>query len=689
MRLLRFLGLLAVIAAVYFAQYIFDYRTLAHFFPQRLLQWAPGLAEYGRWLSTDLLLLALFLTIAGGLGFGLLAPAWRGVADDNRAQGSGGEEEGKAVPEIDRARTFLLTSGLGALFLLLLLWVRPGESIWGGIVWILSLVSLFFALRILDRESPPRLTAPDPRGGWWGIVAVLVVAGLLFGWRLAETPTSLDPGLSRFGLAALGLASGQAGGFFSPGPLGLPWASHGLTALFMLMGRDVLLELRLGGFVAGMVVVFATWLLGRELFLRHPSRAADHELLADDGGWMALLAAALLAIGYATIHFSRLPHYIEPAAWGTLGLWLLARGLRSGSWLSLGGSGALLGMAALVAPSGLIFVAAGLLWWLGVFLLAPAGLAMARSAGRRGTRLAGWLLGLWVIMAPLLGTWLHAPERFVAYLRAPALMDAVAFIPGASLFGLNLRRTFFAFNYAADASSAFGFPDHLFHSLIAPLFILAIGALLVNLDAWAGWSLLSWLTAGLVIAAGLSPRAPFVPVMIPLLPVAALAVAFAMDRVRATAVAALGSWINQATVIVAAGLILWVGVNSWLAYYQFAGVDSEVDGGVVSPVARAAHESESAAELALVYGFSGRPLSWSEPALALVSADLPADQRRLSLGPDAWPDAWTDGMAPGVRFLLQPADRALLDEIEARYPGGRVSLRRDLRGDPVVYIIDW
>ena len=680
MRLLRFLGLLAVIAAAYFAQYIFDYRSLAHFFPHRLVQWTPGLAEYSRWLSADLLMLALFSAIVGGLGFGLLAPAWRGVVDDKRVQGSDGEI-GKAAPGIDRARPFLLISGLGALFLLLLLWMRPGESIWGGIVWMLSLVSLFLALRALDRASPRRSTAPSPRGGAWGLVAVLVAAGLLFGWRLAAVPTSLDAGLSRFGLAALGIASGQGGGFFTPGPLGLPWASHGLTALFMLIGRNVLLELRLGGFVTGMIAVVATWLLGRELFLRHPSHTDDQEFLEDNGGWMALLAAALLAIGYATIHFSRLPHYIEPAAWGILGLWLLARGLRSGSWLDLGGSGALLGLAALVAPSGLIFVATGLLWWLGVFMLAPA--------GRRWAPLGGWLLGLWVIMAPLLGTWLHAPERLVAYLRAPALMDAVAFTPGASLFGLNLRRTLFAFNYAADASSAFGFPGHLLHSLIAPLFILAIGVLLVNLDAWVGWSLLSWLMAGLVIAAGLSPRAPFVPVMIPLLPVAALAVAFAVDRVRATAVAALGSWINQAMVIVAAGLILWVGVNSWLAYYQFAGVDGAADGGVVSPVARAAHESGDAVELALVYGFSGRPLSWSDPTLALVSADLPVNQRRLALGPDAWSNAWPDGIEPGVRFLIQPADRALLAEIEQRYPGGRVSLQRNLRGDPVVYIIDW
>jgi hypothetical protein len=687
-RFLRFLGLLAAIAAAYFAQYIFDYRSLAQFFPQRLLQWMPGLAEYSRWLSPDLLMLALFLAIMGGLGFGLLAPAWRGVVDGRRSPGTG-SEAGKAVSGMERARLYLLISGLGALLLLLLLWARPGESIWGGIIWLLSLVSLFLTLRILDRASPPRSTTTGPRGGWWGIAAILVAAGLLFGWRLAAVPTSLGTGLSRFGLAALGMASGQRGGFFTPGPLGLPWASHGLTALFMLMGRNVLLELRLSGFVAGMVAVFATWLLGREIFLRPLSHTTDNEFLEDDGGWMALLAAALLAIGYATIHFSRLPHYIEPAAWGILGLWLLARGLRTGSWLNLGLSGALLGVAALVAPAGLIFVAAGLLWWLGVFILAPAGLTSARPAGRRWASFGGWLLGLWVVMAPLLGTWLHAPERFRAYLRAPALMDAVAFTPGASLFGLNLRRTLFAFNYAADASSAFGFPDHLLHSLVAPLFILAIGVLLVNLDAWAGWTLLSWLTAGLVIAAGLSPRAPFVPVMIPLLPVAALAVAFAMDRVRATAVAALGSWINQAVVIVAAGLILWVGVNSWLAYYQFAGVDSEADGGVVSPVARVAHESENATELALVYGFSGQSLSWSDPALAMVSADLPVDQHRLALGPDAWSDAWPDGIDPGVRFLVQPADRALLEEIEQRYPGGRVTLQRDLRGDPVVYIIDW
>jgi len=675
--LLRFFGLLVFIAAIYFAQYIFDYRSLAEFFPDFVLQRAPGLADYARWLTNDLLMLALILTIIGGLGFGLLAPSWRGVADESRTP-----RPRSAKPEKSdgRPRLLLAAGGAGAFLTLLYLWMRPEENALLWIVWFLALVSLMAGLILFDRQRTQSPSdAPAPQSGWIGILIVLAVAALLFGWRLATMPLPLDNGLSEFGLTALALATGRVDGFFLPGPEGLPFLSHWLTALFMFIGDNVLLELRLSGLIAGLTTVMAVWLLGREIFLRRPLRGQDDDSLEDDGGWIALLAAALLALGYATIHFSRLPHYIEPAAWGTLGFWLLLRGLRVGSWLNVGASALLLGLAALVAPSGLTFVAAGLLWWLGVAILRPA------LAGGTGRHFYAWLLALFATVAPVLGAWLNTPARLIAYLRAPALMDAIAFTPGTMLFGLNLRRTLFAFNYAADTSSVFGLPTHLLHSLLAPLLVLAIGALLVNLDTWAGWSLLSWMAAGVIIAAALSPRAPFAPLLTPLLPAVALAMAFAIDRVRATAAAAAGAWIGQAVVILALGVIGWAGLNSWANYYQFANTSNAATRDVISPVARAAHASDRAATLALVNGFGAQPLIWDLPALKLASADLPREQARITLSPDDWPDE----VAPQTRFLLQPVDRALLSEIEALYPGGIVSVDRDLHGNPVVYIVEW
>ena len=73
-RLLRSLALAVIILAVYFAQYILDYGSLAEFFPDRFLKLFPWFHRFARWLPGDLLDLALWLTVLGGLCFGLIGP---------------------------------------------------------------------------------------------------------------------------------------------------------------------------------------------------------------------------------------------------------------------------------------------------------------------------------------------------------------------------------------------------------------------------------------------------------------------------------------------------------------------------------------------------------------------------------------------------------------------------------------
>ena len=58
MRLLRFLCLLAAIAVVYFAQYIFDYGSLTEFFPEWFLAHFSFASRLMRWQPEDLRVLA-------------------------------------------------------------------------------------------------------------------------------------------------------------------------------------------------------------------------------------------------------------------------------------------------------------------------------------------------------------------------------------------------------------------------------------------------------------------------------------------------------------------------------------------------------------------------------------------------------------------------------------------------------
>jgi hypothetical protein len=77
-RLLRFSLLLVVVLAVYFAQYIFDHRSLSNFFPRWFLDAFPTFYRFTRWLPADLLNLAWWIAGLGSTGFGLLVPQWRG-----------------------------------------------------------------------------------------------------------------------------------------------------------------------------------------------------------------------------------------------------------------------------------------------------------------------------------------------------------------------------------------------------------------------------------------------------------------------------------------------------------------------------------------------------------------------------------------------------------------------------------
>ena len=76
MRFLRLVGLVASVAAVYFANYIFQQRSLSDFFPTGALQRIPTLYTLARWLPEDLLTLALWTSLLAALGFGLVATSW-------------------------------------------------------------------------------------------------------------------------------------------------------------------------------------------------------------------------------------------------------------------------------------------------------------------------------------------------------------------------------------------------------------------------------------------------------------------------------------------------------------------------------------------------------------------------------------------------------------------------------------
>jgi hypothetical protein len=133
-----------------------------------------------------------------------------------------------------------------------------------------------------------------------------------------------------------------------------------------------------------------------------------------------------------------------------------------------------------------------------------------------------------------------------------------------------LRPTLLAFTEVSDVNSLVDLPLHLLNSLLAPLFVLAIGALLFNLDHLSGWVLATWLAFTICLAAFGASNTSVWPALLPALPAAALAIAFVIDRTRAATALAFGGWSGQAVGYLALGLLTLTGISSLTSYTEAA-----------------------------------------------------------------------------------------------------------------------
>lgn len=661
MRGLRFVLLAIALGAAALAQYIFVEQSLAGLLSWRVVGFVPSLARFAGWLPEDLFNLALWLTGGAALLFGLTTASWRGGPDEVRRPlglGPGSAMGLLAAAGVAAAAAALLgrfaegwpadAAALASMALAL-----AAGFAWGG------------AARRMERGEPGLSTS----GRLW-LAALLLGSALLFLWRPLDIPAGID----RATVQAITTArNGWTDGLFAPTETGLPAILFGPVALGERLAGDPLLGARLAAAFFGVLAVAATWALGRELFRRTPAATAEGEVLEDDGGWMALVAALLFATLLPTFYFARAPLLLEPVALGLAAGWALLRGLRRQSPVLLAGSGILAGLAAL-HPAGLGFLGSLALWWAGAALLQPAwvrgGLGGAGASG-----FALWAVGAAAPLTALLGRWLATPGTWTAYLHAPAALDGAAAVQEG--LGRAVIRSLLGLVATADHSATFGFAAPLLGVVAAPLFVLGIGAILLNLDHLTGWALAIWLGVGLVVAGALAPDTPFSPLLAPVLPAAALIVAFALDRLRLALLDSAGAWLEQATYAAVLGLIVWSGSAAWLSFMASAqhGVDAE------SGAARVVRSTPTDRPVVLVSAPSGPELRWESGPLSLYGAGEGAV--RLAYGADALPQE----LPAGARLVVAPSDVAV-EQVRMRYPSAPVHVERDLRANPVVYVFD-
>jgi hypothetical protein len=663
-RLFRLLGLLAVVAAAYFAGYLLQQRSLSRFFPSWLLIQAPALYAFARWLPADLMTLAFWLSGAAALGFGLLAPPWS-LAERRQLTARTAIRPGRrrialffrllGVLAVASASIYLFVSGPDD-------W--PVQMVWAGGLFLYLLGAIVVAT---PRHPPLEDAARRPsRSHWLFFLLLLGGSGLLLLWGWRSAPFALDRTLAVWGIQAQRLSQQAGSALFTVTDSTSPSTSPMLAsawALAIWLGGDPLLSLRAIGLVSGLLAVSALWLLGGELF-RRPLRLGPYEeVIEDEGRSLALLAAALFATSPLLLHFGQLPVFLEPVTWGLLGLWALLCGLRSGDRLATSMSGILCGLAALLYPSGLVFPLVALCWWVGVWLLQPGWLHPPAAKGRRRLLSLYWLGGLFVTIAPQVAAWVKAPDGFLArWVGGP--------LPGLSEFLALL-------NLDVYRGSLLNYPAHGLSNVIAPLLILVVGNLLLNLDRLVGWALFTWIIVAVVIGSLLAPEPHFWPALLPLVPALALALAFTLDRLRIALLETVGASLTQATTYLLIGLVVWLGLLGWLDYRQF--VQMSVNPAVQTALALREVGPEQAA--VLVLGVHREEVNWESPVIQLLAPAFRHPTLRLSLTPGDW----STTLPAQSTVLMLPEDRGLLSDLQTRYPGGRIYIRRDERANPVLY----
>lgn len=698
MRLLRLIALLAAFVALCLAQFIFDHRSLVEFFPRWFLDTFPAFYQFAFWLPDDLLTLAGALAMLGSIGFGLLSTQWIGELSRVSTR----------APHTDARRSDggRYGSGAGLLTLALIASAYVGIRLGRGLpetramqaLWLFGVALYLVGAVLVDRSLSPRpyrtarrsnrrdaqAAVARPERGWPWLLFILLMAGLAFGWRLESLPVRVEAVVAQSGWEALNIARGDQMALFGPGRTALPLLAYVPAAVGMALSRDVLLGLRLSGFGAGMVTVLATWLLGCELFRRTPRVDSFDVVLEDDGRWIALLAAFIVAVSHVAMHFSRLPIYMAPVAVGALGLWALLRGLRTEDRATLALSGVCVGLAGLLYSSGLFFWLITPLWWIGIWLLRRTWLSNRyRGVGAPGAFV--WLGGVLLVILPFVGVWLHEPDLFRLFARghasftaaAQARREALYLAQGLnSIFWDNLRLAFLTFNVFPNASSLFNYPGPFLNPALAPVFLLGLGCLVLNLDRLPGWLLLSALGGGLILCA-VGMAAPIWVRMLPLLPIAALCTAFGLDRIRLTLLETAGTWLGQTLVYLAVGLIAWAGLHSWTTYFNYA----MRRGDASSYTARTVRSLPPGETAVLVIG-AQPAVPRDDPVVSLLANDLQGQQAVMELVPDDWPQT----LPPESTLLIQPHDRTLLDTARARYPQGDWTVKRNLRSDPVLFV---
>jgi 4-amino-4-deoxy-L-arabinose transferase-like glycosyltransferase len=536
---------------------------------------------------------------------------------------------------------------------------HKGEN--SGVRWI-WLVSVGLLLLSQLPESVPRAKLAHGWRCWTDVLmvfSVVAAAFLLRFYRVESLPQDLHGDMASHGLEARSLLEGRPALLFSTRFYQIPTMAFVPAALSMAVFGNNLFGLNMTSVIGGTLSVLGLYLLVRELMEGLAGRRAS------------LLAAALLAVSYVHIHFSRIAQYMDPWPFALFSLYLLVRGLRRGERLSYVGSGVLLAICFQMYYAGRILPLI-----IAAFVLL---LALLRQGMLRGSAagLALLVLAALVTTGPMIPFFIRHPYDFVArsqavFLSNPEvithLMDKYRVSSVGGILLEQVKRSLLMFHQSIDSSTQFALARPMLDSYTSPLLVLGLGLTLRRLRHPLHLLAMAWLSLVLVIGSMLTNNAPFWPRLVGILPPAVLLVALALERMWALVERMWGETSSVLAALLLVVVLVFVGERNWHLYVgavennamprtrigrYLYGLDAQVNACMVSDP----------------YQLSIRETAFL--AYPRATIDLPSDASAAALDACA---------GPRRVYILTDNHLDVLPWLLERYPGGVTEEHRDPGG---------
>ncbi len=558
-----------------------------------------------------------------------------------------------------------LLPAFAAYLLSLFLFLAVGENTLVRVLWVLGILLFIGAhldLNRLRRPSWPRWSRADG----WDIVLLAIITAVGFGlrfWQLTEIPSFLHGDIASQGLQALEVIGSPNPSWFAVGWSNIPMFDFVMMSWSMRIFGQTLFGLSMTSVLQGVATIPAVYLLGREL----------------GGRRTGLVAAALLAISYTHIHFSRIITTASPLLVITLTLYALFRGLRLRSllWFALAGIG--LGMGLLVYYPIRVSVVAVILLF--VWLLIWKRSLVTDNLVEWGVFAAGSLIGF----GPMMGFVFKDFGAFVGRgstvtISNPDVMNHLIGKYGAAstsqVWIEQFKRTFLTFFLYADSSTHFGFTGPMLDILTAALFALGLAYALRWLRDERLFTLVVWIVLTLILGGVITNDPPFWPHLVIVLPAVMVLAGVGADRAWTGIMPALlgqrqrltASRANTAIGVLLGLAITISAVHNWRAYT--AEMNDNADTRV--RVARFASDLPSDHAIILV----SDPLSVQEREFMFLSQgrqSTDATREEIAAGNLAAPEA------PTV-FILTPNHADLLPTLQSQHPDGQAQEHTALAG---------